>query len=169
MKYYNRACEQKLSLALDVVGLWYKNGTGLFPQDMSKAVHMLKEARDMGQCNSMANLARLYYFKIPGMMVDAFELFERSAEYGNYKSMFTVAQMGVGDKGKKYLRTLVEKGWNIELHHARVIFHFVLCVVLCCFDSVFLHPLNQPSVFIPTLFIFHFPDHRSLILVSGLE
>ena len=114
--YYDRAVEQKSSFALCVVGTMYKNADGVYPRDMNMAMSMLGEAADMGETKAMGNLGRLL---VNGDdMPRAFDLFCRAAEYGNYQSMFTVAQLGMRvpdmfETSRAYMEHLIDIGYAL--------------------------------------------------------
>lgn len=114
-RYYDRACEQKLSMALGQVGIMHKNGNGIYGQDMFTALKMLEDAARMGDAKAMANFGRLLMSN--GNAEKAIKYFRRAAEYGNQKAMFTVAQLGLRDarmrgSGRVHMQSLVDDRWR---------------------------------------------------------
>ena len=118
MEYYERACNQKLSCALCVVGTYCKNGDGIvYQRDLSRGISLLHEAANMDHTKALANLGR-YYITV-GNENEALNLFVKAAEFGNYMSMFIICQYGLIEKkyevmGKKWIVDLIDAGWSSD-------------------------------------------------------
>lgn len=115
-KYYERSCEQKLSTALNEVGIFYKNGChSAFPQKFSKGIALIQEAAEMGNTRAMANLAR-YYYSI-GEEKKFVELKLKAANNGGFMAMFAICQFGMHDsnlfkKGKEFIELLISNSFS---------------------------------------------------------
>lgn len=98
-KYYERACEQKLSCALVVVGLYYKNGSNpyMFEKDEAKGILMLEEAAATGHTQAMYEVGVKYLFEKMNKK-KGIELLREAAFNGHYNAMFYIGIEGVVDK-----------------------------------------------------------------------
>ncbi|GFH47724.1 hypothetical protein CTEN210_04199 [Chaetoceros tenuissimus] len=98
-KYYERACEQKLSCALVVVGLYYKDGNNqcMFEKDEAKGISMLEEAAAMGHTGAMYEVGVKYYFENINRK-KGIKLLREAAFNGHYSAMFYIGMEGVEDK-----------------------------------------------------------------------
>lgn len=114
IKFYNRACAQNNLMALAEVGTMYKNGRGIFPQDIAQAKRMFRIAAGLGDVKAMTNLGG--QFLSEGNIKEAAQLFERAAKYGNYQGMMITAQLALQNpsmksKGREYIQILVDAGY----------------------------------------------------------
>ncbi|GFH47725.1 hypothetical protein CTEN210_04200 [Chaetoceros tenuissimus] len=103
-KYYERACEQKLSSALVVVGTYYKTGSNpyMFKKDEAKGMEMLEEAAAMGHTQAMYDVGSIYLFEKRDKK-KGIEFLRGSASNGHYDAMFCIGMEGRMDKNLRSL------------------------------------------------------------------
>ncbi|GFH61980.1 hypothetical protein CTEN210_18456 [Chaetoceros tenuissimus] len=116
-KYYNRACEQKLACALEVVGNMYRDGSNpIFAQNILKGVELLEQATKMGHTKAQYEVAS-YYWRVDQNKDLRFLLLQMAAEKGHAMAMYNIvrhiASTSMHDPGsvkfgKRYMELLLQ-------------------------------------------------------------
>jgi len=126
-QYYDRSAGvHRWSMALSTVGVLFKNGSTVCPQNLDVAVSYLTDAANRGDPLAASSIGQMY---ISGMGVEydivmAMKFCRQAADHGLCSAMFMIAQFGVQlpelrTEGRKWALKLINDCWDPPDQHLR--------------------------------------------------
>lgn len=134
-QYYDRAAgHHRFSTALQTLGVSYKNGSALYPQNTTLAISYLTEAAEMGDPLAANSVGAMYCTN--GDLTAGMKYFRQAANHGLLQSMFMIGQFGAKhqefkEEGRTWVKKLIEEDWEPTRYE-----HYGIWVSVCQFYGI---------------------------------